>query len=1432
MASDYLRRTLGWLAILSVIASAGACWRTASIGEPLRIAGSPAPRGGLSLQLPRNDDEAHRIVEFWTRTPEPSYMPDAGNSARHLLDVAKDALRADYWFILSYVVALLLCIGWAVLVLQTVTGAPKLSRAVLLVTALPILAGSCDLIENRLLTYQLDAGQPLLPGRATWNASLASWVSTHAPALCRVASMSKFIAFMFAVLATLALAGAAGRLAALRRRDEEEERRQGTEGIPVEDEGRTGSFEALVNQENIGIFSNPDARTPDRPLVQTNVPADEPFVAFRAADINGLALSGGGIRSATFNLGLIEGLHQLNLLRLFDYVSTVSGGGYVGSMWSEWLARKDAAFDECSELRTESPDSIVRPGDLFPPTRTKVPPLGGIESDPERHLREFSRFLAPRWGFFEVEMWTALVAVLGGLLPALVIALSIIGVGTVAWLSLTFSLACAQRVAPLPIIGALTTGALLGLEYWWQTYKVEQLQSALADEGQLENRYFWLVLAALTVVLGIQALVPDFYVWATDRWLHGLHTMLPVFTGWWRTAPGQSGFERWWWVAGIAPNGAWVISPRLFDYGLVWLVSSVVFISARVVFAIWPFVAKRETIGAFDRVLMRLLGLGVLWTGLALVWHVAINVGEVRIALTAALVSGGTFAALRNWIGVAFRRPAEPGLLDRVKPYVPMVLAWVTVVLATVLVAYALIQVCRDDWLWWWSSALLQGLVLVVGLFIMPGEFGLHKFYSERISRAYSGASNLQPKSHADANRGTEPQTGDDRRLSKLVGRPLHLICCAANDLTGDPVRTLSRGARSAVLSKYGLAIGGKWGTETKLRLGEAVTASAAAFNSNMGKVSLEVGPAVSFLMTALNLRLGLWLRYPTADRADYRRWPGLLLYREMFGQTVASGRARGADVPWLMRDVHLSDGGHFENLALYELVRRHCRYIILSDCGADPEIAFDDLGNALRRIREDFGVDVELDVAPLCPVEGRSRQHVAVGTIHYSSTDRGILLYVKPTITGDEPPDVRQYKTRNTAFPHESTTDQFYDEAQWESYRNLGLHVAREMFDYVLPAGMADTKRITADWVFAQATHRWGPTPPGLRDSVLQMTERFAQAEVQLRKEASPELLTEVFPELAVSGGAVVNTRARTASRSAASGPSRSPAATDLMLLVRATELMEDVWIACELDTWWDHPLNLGWINTFARWATAPSYRFWWPLLAPMFSPGFRSFVDNRFPTPPPPNPAKKFLSGAVQDGRVTSFTPGAFPTPLSELWWTTRSTQPRNWSGKSLYENLVKLQRRPGVFVEVQVGIAAVTFRQNPKRAGWTSDDFFVPPSLWGTGLGWYFLDNLLAVLHQEKCVDCHVVVKAPPEGERTKVANDDRRSFVEHYRKMGFRQRLNQEMPLSDPELSEFRRGPAGRRSDGFDGAFAADLGYVEGADTLLVLDLKQWAAHRAR
>lgn len=133
-------------------------------------------------------------------------------------------------------------------------------------------------------------------------------------------------------------------------------------------------------------------------------------------------------------------------------------------------------------------------------------------------------------------------------------------------------------------------------------------------------------------------------------------------------------------------------------------------------------------------------------------------------------------------------------------------------------------------------------------------------------------------------------------------------------------------------------------------------------------------------------------------------------------------------------------------------MVLRRCHYILVSDAGCDEKMEFQDLGNAIRKIRIDLGIDIEIHVEPLRPsAQDRSSVHYAIGTIRYSRVDPGapdgILIYLKPSLSGDEPVDVLDYAAHHDQFPHEPTSDQFFDESQFESYRRLGEHVAGEVF-------------------------------------------------------------------------------------------------------------------------------------------------------------------------------------------------------------------------------------------------------------------------------------------------------------------------------------------------------------------------------------------------
>jgi hypothetical protein len=227
------------------------------------------------------------------------------------------------------------------------------------------------------------------------------------------------------------------------------------------------------------------------------------------------------------------------------------------------------------------------------------------------------------------------------------------------------------------------------------------------------------------------------------------------------------------------------------------------------------------------------------------------------------------------------------------------------------------------------------------------------------------------------------------------------------------------------------------------MSLGTALAISGAAASPNMGYHS---SPLVTFILTLLNVRLGAWLGNPgphgdNTFNLGYPRFGVRPIIAEAFGLTDDTN-------PY----VYLSDGGHFENLGLYEMVLRRCHYIVVSDAGQDPLCSFADLGEAVRKIRIDLGIPIEfVDPISIFARSDQKEQNVqgrvcALGKIKYSAVDGteiadGELVYIKPACYGEEPRDIYEYFKNHAAFPHEPTSDQFFSESQFESYRMLGIH-------------------------------------------------------------------------------------------------------------------------------------------------------------------------------------------------------------------------------------------------------------------------------------------------------------------------------------------------------------------------------------------------------
>jgi hypothetical protein len=220
---------------------------------------------------------------------------------------------------------------------------------------------------------------------------------------------------------------------------------------------------------------------------------------------------------------------------------------------------------------------------------------------------------------------------------------------------------------------------------------------------------------------------------------------------------------------------------------------------------------------------------------------------------------------------------------------------------------------------------------------------------------------------------------------------------------------------------------------EQGITVGTAMAISGAAVSPNMGYHS---SPLIGFLLMLFNIRLGWWLGNPqrTSYQAEGPTFSAVPLAEELAGQTKDTSR-------W----IYLSDGGHFENLGLYEMVRRRCRRIVVSDAGCDPKCAFEDLANAARKIYIDLGVSIDFETMDLAArkTPPKVAAYCALGRITYpGSLDEGWILYIKPGYHGNEPVDIQGYANAHATFPHESTANQFFTESQFEAYRGLGAHI------------------------------------------------------------------------------------------------------------------------------------------------------------------------------------------------------------------------------------------------------------------------------------------------------------------------------------------------------------------------------------------------------
>ena len=881
----------------------------------------------------------------------------------------------------------------------------------------------------------------------------------------------------------------------------------------------------------------------------------------------GLSFSGGGIRSATFNLGVLQGLANAGWLPRVDYLSTVSGGGYIGAWLLAWIKRRGSIASVQQSLRGAVAHCEM-PNDAFDntdPSSEHVRPI--------RVLREYSNYLTPHGGFFSADTWTMIaiwlrntslnLIVLALFLMGLLVAPRVLGLVFITLQSPGFSAAAAAMLmlwagglagwnlgtfdrrplamdASTPGRGdsALVIAFTLVLPLFVGAFFVTAalwVAPGLADPrlAWWSNQVFLVSFVVSTVALVITAIIANFSAAAGDvaASYHTLFERLTIalrsslrtaLTGGIASFAGASLLMLF--CRTIVPltledtqRGAWM-AVAFGPLAILMLMSAVIVIYLGLEGAAFQD-ERREwwsRVGAW----ISLIGGG--WALISCISFFApLWIARLGLYARIAGVGWGAVTAAGAWLAasgksnghsLAFDRVVWTRWLIKIAPFV-FILGFVSILSIATHLLLAQMQVkgmfgeplftvfplpqleLRRYVETYWAileprsylplvlAILFLAVAFLLARRIDVNEFSMHHFYRNRLVRAYLGASR-SPR-HRSPNAFTGLDLDDDVKLWRFQTRdpstdndassdcrrgfagPYPIINATLNTSGGEDLAWQERKGQSFVFTplysgfdfavkqaalpertrsqfayqrsdRYGFASGPATFSgrrvEGGLGIGTAIAISGAAANPNAG---YHTSPGVAFLLTVFNARLGWWIGNPRMDQWQQTspRQGLFYLMSELFGY---AGTTR--------KYVNLSDGGHFENLGLYELVRRRCAYIIVCDAEQDEGYAFEGIANAIRKCRVDFGVVITLQTNGIIPPDAtnRSTVHAAVGTISYPGLEEcGRLIYVKASVTGDEPIDVLEYKRRFPGFPHQSTGDQSFDESQFESYRALGLHIA-----------------------------------------------------------------------------------------------------------------------------------------------------------------------------------------------------------------------------------------------------------------------------------------------------------------------------------------------------------------------------------------------------
>jgi Patatin-like phospholipase len=735
--------------------------------------------------------------------------------------------------------------------------------------------------------------------------------------------------------------------------------------------GQLHGFNEVFRTEIAVINDRRAHQKPPRKPVTLRPEADddvgEPVLGPKEGDhLVGLALSGGGVRSSAFCLGALQALNETGVLEQVDYLSTVSGGGYIGCSLSAGMESTGGKFPFESRVVEEETPSL-------------------------QHLRNYSNYLFPAGA---VDFLRNASIYVRGLLANFV-------------LIMPFLLAAAA------------------LTLWWHPTPAALGQPAFLNRPELN--IFGFQYFAVTAYLGI-ALLVGIVGWSLLRSLPGLQSRPEV------------------------PSG-----PTTFVGWVVLALLLAAFCELQPFVLAGMFADKGQTSFA---VLSE--------------WINKLSVVLAPIAAAIAGLSGKLGEFVKSATESTKTRAQIAGYAAKAAIYlaalvVPLIL-WAIYLNITYwgLCIDSAMQGCAPKWLDDGAHGvfgdrpalalylIVAAIFFVLSLLLQPNANSLHPLYRDRLGKAFLFA----PQPSLPKNEELKPLS---MKLSALSGRygPYHLINAALNVQNS---RTANKRGRNADFFLFSQNFVGSETTRyvaTKdietiargLDLSTAMAVSGAAASSSMGAQSIK---PLTPTLAMLNIRLGYWLRNPKRVRKPgffkFRSiWANFYFLLELFGKL---------NERW--KSVYLTDGGHIENLALYELLKRRCRVIVAVDAEADREMAFGSFNTLVRYARIDLGLEIDLpwqQIADKSLATGKAIDdkgdtkkskgpHCAIGQITYPNGRKSVLVYIKSSLTGDENDYIFHYKKRYSDFPHETTLDQMFSEEQFEAYRALGYHAAYGLFD------------------------------------------------------------------------------------------------------------------------------------------------------------------------------------------------------------------------------------------------------------------------------------------------------------------------------------------------------------------------------------------------